>query len=767
MASFTTTTTSSCSKSSCPNLPTYLVDFGATVQEVRLIGKKIGIRLAPLKVAETTLIGGRIILVQSGSQAHKAGIVPGSVIVSCNNHPCNTGQTYSEILNIIKQASRPLELVLNVPKSPSQQLANLSPTTKKSFISIFAICLGNVSRANHWNNDNDSNIKNDDENKRSAYSHLFLQNICGMFGMDDEGFMSFVPLLEMGSYKDVSIKDAISSFLPQLLTHEHSMQINCQILFSSLTLYLLKEELYDSRARCVWRKMSECLGFNDFWFDDEEHNLALRIQKDINIMEEANASTSSLSSSSAAATQKALEETNKTSSWGKTKKAMKIGAAGVLGGALIFFTAGIAAPAVAGGVAAVGTGLGISAVTAGIVSFLGSAGGMAVLTSVLGTAGGGLTGYKMSRRLEDVNDFEFSSFDIHDNDWNDSNDDEEKKEEEEEEVNEAIEDGEEEKDKIEKKGENVPHMSTIICVNGWIQDDKIGKDSSTRQYFSAFHELFDNDEEEYSENDSNYKKKDNNKKCFSTLFSRNAQYFALDWERKELRSLGLAMSNLAAETALSLGATEVAKKTFLGGIMTALSWPATIAWAADYIDNSWSIACNRADKAGIVLAEVLESRIHGNNPVTLVGYSTGARVIFNCLIHMKTKGIIENVVLIGAPVTNSSSEWKKAKTMVSNRFVNAFSTKDWALRLLYRADQFAIGCAGLTPVSNCENFLQQFDIKKPHFGLRKSLGNILCTIDRGEVKKEHCVEEIKTSTTIAATSDTTSISSDEDKVKEK
>jgi hypothetical protein len=245
MASFTTTTTSSCSKSSCPNLPTYLVDFGATVQEVRLIGKKIGIRLAPLKVAETTLIGGRIILVQSGSQAHKAGIVPGSVIVSCNNHPCNTGQTYSEILNIIKQASRPLELVLNVPKSPSQQLANLSPTTKKSFISIFAICLGNVSRANHWNNDNDSNIKNDDENKRSAYSHLFLQNICGMFGMDDEGFMSFVPLLEMGSYKDVSIKDAISSFLPQLLTHEHSMQINCQILFSSLTLYLLKEELYD------------------------------------------------------------------------------------------------------------------------------------------------------------------------------------------------------------------------------------------------------------------------------------------------------------------------------------------------------------------------------------------------------------------------------------------------------------------------------------------------------------------------------------------
>lgn len=49
------------------------------------------------------------------------------------------------------------------------------------------------------------------------------------------------------------------------------------------------------------------------------------------------------------------------------------------------------------------------------------------------------------------------------------------------------------------------------------------------------------------------------------------------------------------------------------------------------IDNLFFIAARRADEAGVELAKALLQRAHGNRPVTLVGYSFGARVIFSCL----------------------------------------------------------------------------------------------------------------------------------------
>ena len=688
-------------------------------------------------------MGGRIILVRNKGASHNAGVVPGSVLVSVNQRSCNTGQTYPEILGMLKESQRPLHLMLNVPKTNSEQLATLASSSKRSLLSIFALVLGNAASTYHWHN---------------TYCHDLLQKTCGMFGIDDEEFMSFAPLLSLGV--DVPIHDAIASFLPHL---NLSMQTLCQTIMSSLTLHLLKEELYDARARCVWRDLSVCLGFNAEWFEHEEHLLAVRVQQQIELMYQSNGTNGTGGGGGGDGGDGGVEEAVQNSNKSSILKGFAIGGAAILGGALIFVTAGLAAPAVAGGVAAVGTGLGIGAVTAGVATFLGSAGGMVVLTTVLGTAGGGLTAFKMKTRLANVQDFSFSNFDLNDDseeEEEEEGEEEEGKEEQEEKNKEEGKEGKEDRES-ETKGETdnalaKPHtatLSTVICVSGWLKNDKKKSDSSTRQYRAALLQAlhFDSDDDDEEEEEKDDEEEENDKEEENdggdktntskgpttttaaipkspTLFSPYAQYYALHWERKELRNLGKAMSSLAAETAVQYGASEVAKKTFLATLMSALAWPATIMALAGYIDNSWSVACSRADKAGGILAEVLESRIHGNNPVTLIGYSTGARVIFNALLQMKTPGIVENVVLIGAPVTCETGAWKNARKMVSKRLINAYSSKDWALRFLYRADQFAIGCAGLTPVLDCDE-IEQIDIKQAHFGLRNSLGDVLRRID--------------------------------------
>lgn len=70
---------------------------------------------------------------------------------------------------------------------------------------------------------------------------------------------------------------------------------------------------------------------------------------------------------------------------------------------------------------------------------------------------------------------------------------------------------------------------------------------------------------------------------------------------------------------------------------------------------------NRAEKAGQELANAIISRAQGGRPVNLVGYSIGARVIFSCLKELAKRkhpeGLIQDVVLLGAPISGSTGGW--------------------------------------------------------------------------------------------------------------
>ncbi|KAF6983733.1 hypothetical protein CFC21_001858 [Triticum aestivum] len=182
----------------------------------------------------------------------------------------------------------------------------------------------------------------------------------------------------------------------------------------------------------------------------------------------------------------------------------------------------------------------------------------------------------------------------------------------------------------------------------------------------------------------------------------NLERYILQWETKHIIALSTAIQDfLASRFAMEL-MREGAMQTVLSGIISAFAWPATLVAAADFIDSTWSVAIDRSDKVGIMLAEVLLNGLQGSRPVTLIGFSLGARVVFKCLQELalsgNNEGIVERAVLIGAPISVNDELWGPARKMVAGRLVNVYSTKDWILGVTFRASLLTQGLAGIQAI---------------------------------------------------------------------
>ncbi|MCD7449411.1 hypothetical protein HAX54_052116 [Datura stramonium] len=182
----------------------------------------------------------------------------------------------------------------------------------------------------------------------------------------------------------------------------------------------------------------------------------------------------------------------------------------------------------------------------------------------------------------------------------------------------------------------------------------------------------------------------------------NSERYVLQWESKNLIAVSTAIQDwLTSRLAMEL-MKRGAMMTVLKTLLTALALPATLLAMTDFIDSKWAIAVDRSDKAGQLLAEVLQKGLQGHRPVTLIGFSLGARVIFKCLqILAKSEsnaGLVERVVLLGAPIAIKNMNWEAARKIVAGRFVNAYATNDWMLGIAFRASLLTRGLAGIQPV---------------------------------------------------------------------
>ncbi|CAN0502365.1 unnamed protein product, partial [Ectocarpus sp. 8 AP-2014] len=129
----------------------------------------------------------------------------------------------------------------------------------------------------------------------------------------------------------------------------------------------------------------------------------------------------------------------------------------------------------------------------------------------------------------------------------------------------------------------------------------------------------------------------------------------------------------------------------------------------------------------------------GCRPVTLVGTSLGARLIFACLEEIARRhelweeqvkaglngvgvsggssnsggggssssskneakcaaGVIENVCLLGAPVGATAARWERVARMAHGRVINGYSKSDVIIGLVFRAKSLSLSVSGIQKV---------------------------------------------------------------------
>ncbi|KIY73931.1 DUF726-domain-containing protein [Cylindrobasidium torrendii FP15055 ss-10] len=188
---------------------------------------------------------------------------------------------------------------------------------------------------------------------------------------------------------------------------------------------------------------------------------------------------------------------------------------------------------------------------------------------------------------------------------------------------------------------------------------------------------------------------------FSVLDPIVGDLFSVLWEPEMIRETGSALRILTTEVLSSLGQT-VLSATVMTALMGALQWPIVLTKLGYLIDNPWNNSLDRAKAAGYVLADVLMNRHLGVRPITLIGFSLGARVIFYALVELakhKAYGIVQDVFLLGTTVSAAQKTWIEMRSVVSGRFVNAYARNDWVLNYLFRATSGGVGTvAGLRPM---------------------------------------------------------------------
>ncbi|GAB0133948.1 hypothetical protein EsDP_00002339 [Epichloe bromicola] len=388
---------------------------------------------------------------------------------------------------------------------------------------------------------------------------------------------------------------------------------------------------------------------------------ALEVPQTFVNTEEAEISHSLMESSTADKDKKdtmsAEAEAEKRRQQNKFTRFWKVGLASVAGATIIGVTGGLAAPLVAGALGGIMGGVGLG----GVASFLGIFWMNGALVGALfGAYGAKMTGELMDKYAKEVEDFKFIPLE---SEWGPD-------------FKPMAAPTGKKPGTPESQNPESRRLRVTIGINGWLNSE----DDITKPW---------------------------------RVLDSSSEVFALRYEMKTLLSLGTALQDLVTSFAWKTLKVEIIKRTVLATLWAAL-WPIQILAAASNVDNPFSRASNRSKKAGQLLADALINKIQGERPVTLIGYSLGATAIHACLQSLADRqafGLIDSVVIIGAPAPSHAPHWRTLRCVVSGPIFNVYSENDMVLGFAYRMHSLALGVAGLQAIEGV-NGLQNLDLSE-------------------------------------------------------
>ncbi|KAK6531970.1 hypothetical protein TWF694_003133 [Orbilia ellipsospora] len=236
-------------------------------------------------------------------------------------------------------------------------------------------------------------------------------------------------------------------------------------------------------------------------------------------------------------------------------------------------------------------------------------------------------------------------------------------------------------------------------------------------------------------------KEDDVRLPYSTVDPIMGDIYSVLWEPEMMQSMGQTINILATEV-LTQSLQQVLGSTVLMALMASLQVPLVLTKLSYLLDNPWNVSLDRAWASGLILADTLMHRNLGVRPITLVGFSLGARVIFSCLNELARRnahGLVQNVYMFGSPVVVNRDEYMAMSAVVRGRFVNGYCTNDWILGYLFRATSGGIGrVAGLAPIENVPG-VENFDCTEyvvGHMAYRTAIPKLLKQMDWTMISEE-------------------------------
>ncbi|GAA5915713.1 hypothetical protein JCM6882_004122 [Rhodosporidiobolus microsporus] len=178
--------------------------------------------------------------------------------------------------------------------------------------------------------------------------------------------------------------------------------------------------------------------------------------------------------------------------------------------------------------------------------------------------------------------------------------------------------------------------------------------------------------------------------------------FALKADPLSFMEAGKSLDSFVKNKLISMGGVEIIKRTALAAVYAGVALPLTI-WngAATALDSDFTRCRDKAKKAGILLAEILEKEVQGKRPTNLIGYGMGATLLFSCLqeLHRRELGhLVYSAVLISLPDSPSPVAWASARSVVAHELVNVYNKDDYVLAIAARLYTLSTRVAGLGPV---------------------------------------------------------------------